>query len=76
MAQDAVVEPLALGRGHGLRVADAGNVPIGMEHDGGRDDRPGQTAPPDFVDAGDVREPDAPQRVLQRAHRRNAGHGQ
>ena len=35
---------------------------------------PGQTAAPDFVDAGDVHEPDAAQRVLERARRGHASH--
>ena len=45
---------------------------VGMQDDGGRDDRAGQAAAPHFVDAGHVHEPDAAQRVLQRAHRGNA----
>ena len=47
---------------------------VGMQHHGRRDDGAGQTAAPHFVDAGDVHEPDAAQRVLERAHRGNAGH--
>ncbi len=74
VTEDAVVQPLALRRGHGLGVADARNVPIGMENDRRGDHRTGQTTPPDFVHAGDMREPAAPQCVLQRAHRWNAGH--
>ena len=73
-AQDLLVEPLALGGRHRLRIADAGDVAVGMEHHGRRDDRAGQAAAPDFVDAGDVHEPDAAQRVLQRARRGDAGH--
>jgi hypothetical protein len=45
-----------------------------MKHDRRGDDGAGQAAAPHFVDAGDVHEPDAPQRVLERAHRRDAGH--
>ena len=67
-------EPLALRGGHRLRVADAGNVAVGMEHDRGRHDRSGQAAAPDFVHARHVAEPDAPERVLERAHGGNAGH--
>ena len=71
---DAVVEPLALGGRHRLRVADAGDVPVGMQHDGAGDDRAGQAAAPHFVDAGHVHEPDAAQRVLERAHGGDASH--
>ena len=47
---------------------------IGMEHDGGCDHRPGQTATADLVAAGDVHESHTAQRILQRARRRNSGH--
>ena len=70
-----VVEPLALERGDRLRVADARHVAVRIEHDGGRDDGPGQAAAADFVDAGDVDEPHAPERVLDGAERANLGHG-
>jgi hypothetical protein len=43
-AQDAVVEMLALEGRHGLRVAHAGDVPLGMENHRRRDDGAGQTA--------------------------------
>ena len=72
---DLLVEPLALERGHGLRVADARDVAVGIEHDGRRDDRPGQAAAADLVHAGDVDEPHAPERVLQRAERADLDHG-
>jgi hypothetical protein len=45
-----------------------------MQHDRRRDDRPGQAASAHFVDAGHVHEPDAAQRILERAHRGNTGH--
>ena len=54
---DALEQPLALGGRHELRIADAGDVPVGMEHDGRRDDRAGQAAAPDFVDAGHMQKP-------------------
>ena len=50
-----------------------GDVPVGMQDDGRGDDRAGEAAAPDFVDAGDVHEPDAAQRVLERAHARERG---
>ena len=49
LPRDALVQPVALQRGHRLRVADAGNVAVGIEHDGRRDDRPGQAAAAHFV---------------------------
>ncbi len=71
---DPVVEPLALGRLNRFRIAHSGNVPVGMQHDGRRDDRTRQTAAAHFVDAGHMHEPDAAQRVLERAHRRDSRH--
>ena len=45
-----------------------------MQHDGGGDDGTGQAAASHLVDAGHVHEPDAAQRVLERAHGGNANH--
>ena len=41
---------------HQLRVAEARNVPVRVQDDGGRHDRPRQAPSPDLVDAGDVAE--------------------
>jgi len=49
--QNPIVEPLALRRGHDLRIADSRNVPPRIEHDRRRDDRPRQAAPAHFVHA-------------------------
>jgi hypothetical protein len=46
-----------------------------VKDDGGGDDGARQTPAADLVDAGDVDETGASQRVLERAHRRNANHG-
>ena len=45
-----------------------------MEDDRRRHDGAGQAAAPHFVDAGDVHEPDAAQRVFERAHGGDADH--
>ena len=47
---------------------------FGVEDDGGGHDGAGQAAPPYLVAAGYMDEPDAAQRVLERAHGGNAGH--
>jgi hypothetical protein len=39
---------------------------IGVQDDGGRDDRPGQASAPHLIDARDVDESDPPQSVLER----------
>jgi hypothetical protein len=70
----AFVEPLALGRRDGLGIRHAGNVSPGVEDHGGCHHRAGEAAATHFVHARDVHEPDAPQRVLERAHRGNACH--
>jgi hypothetical protein len=44
---------------------------IGMEHNGRRHDRPGQTTAAHFVDTRHIAETSAPQRVLQRPHGRD-----
>ena len=69
-----LVEPLALERGDGLRIADAGDVAIGIEDDRRGDDRPGQAAAADFVDAGDQVEAQPPDRVLERPEGANLDH--
>ena len=74
VTHDALAQPLALDRRDQLRVGHPGNVLLGMKHDGGRDDGAGQAAASHLVDAGHVHEPHAAQRVLQRAHGRNANH--
>src|SRR4029453_5588423 len=51
LTRDALVQTLARERGHGLRIADAGNVAFGIEDDGGGDHGPRQTAASDFVNA-------------------------
>ena len=71
---DPIEQLLALGRRHQLRVADAGNVAIGMQHDGRGDDRSGQAPAPHFVHPGDMAESHAAQRVLERAHGGDASH--
>jgi hypothetical protein len=45
-----------------------------VEDHGRRHDRPSQTSPADFVDARHITEPDAAQRVFQRALSWNASH--
>ena len=73
-AQDLIVKTFAFGRRHRLRIADAWNVAVGMEHHRRGDDGPGQTAAPNLVAAGDVHESDATKRILEGARRRNPGH--
>src|SRR5262249_41731288 len=71
LPRDAVVQALALERGHGLRVADAGDVAVGIEHDRRRHHGTREAAASHFVDACHVHEPHAPERILQgpvRAH--------
>ena len=51
-----------------------GDVLLGMKHDSGGDDGAGQAAASHLVDSGHVHEPHTAQRVLQRAHGRNASH--
>jgi hypothetical protein len=45
-----------------------------MKHHRGGDDGTGQTAASHFIDARHVHEPDTPERVLERAHGRDANH--
>ena len=74
-SRDLLVEPLALERGDGFRVADPGDVAIGVEHDCRRHDRTRQTSAPDLVHAGDRVEPHPPDGVLERAKRADFDHG-
>ena len=52
-----VEETLALGGWDQLGVADAGDVAVGVEHDGRRDHRTGQATASDFVDTRNVANP-------------------
>ena len=56
-ARDLLVELLTLERGHGFRIADPGNVAVGIEDHRRRDDRPGQAAAADLVHARDALKP-------------------
>ena len=76
LAGDDVVEPLALRRRNQLRIADAGDVAIRIEHDRGRDDGAGQTAAPHFVAAGYAIEPPTPHGVFEGPHRMHSNHGE
>ena len=60
-AHDRVIEPLALGGRHQLRVGQPRNVAVGVEDDGAGHDGPGQAAAAHFVDAGHAYEPQPPQ---------------
>ena len=63
-ASGRLEQPIAIVRRQDLGVRDAGHVAIGIEDDRGRDDRPGETPPTDFVHAGDVHEPEPADVVL------------
>src|SRR5207302_10320037 len=54
--QDLRSEDLPLGRLEHLRVAETLRDPLGVEQHGRRDQRPGQGAPADLVDAADQAE--------------------
>src|SRR4030095_3357279 len=74
LSRDDAVEALTLERGYCLRVVNAGDVTVRIEHDGGGDDRTGETAASDFVDARDAMEPETPERVLESSHRSRFDH--
>jgi len=62
---DRLAEALALGRGHDLGVGEPGDVPIGVEHDGGGHHGASETSAANFVHARDVDEAQPPQGVLK-----------
>ena len=66
-SRNPLVEPHPLQRGHCFRIADTRNIPRGVQHDSGRDDRPREAATADFVDASDIDEAHAPDGVLERS---------
>src|SRR5262249_32368607 len=68
LRDDALVQPLAFNRWNQLRVRYPWYVTVRMKDHGGRHDWSGQTAASNLIDACHMHEPDAPQRVLERAH--------
>ncbi len=70
-----LVQPRPLERRDRLRVADPGDVALGVEHHRGGDDRAGQTAASDLVHAGDGVEADAADGVLDRPEGPDLDHG-
>ena len=66
---------LALERRDGLRIADAGDVALGIEDHRGRDDGAGEASAADLVHAGDAVEPQPPDRVLERSEGADLDHG-
>ena len=64
-AGNFLVKPGAFERSHGLRITDAGNVARRVEHDCRRHYGTGETAMTDLVNAGDVDESHAADRVFQ-----------
>ena len=51
---NVAVEALTIRSAQDLRICHAAHVPGRIEHHGSGDDRAGKTAPPDFVDTGDM----------------------
>ncbi len=74
VGDNALVEALTLDRSDKLGVTDSRNVAIGMQHHGRRDHRSRQAAAANLIDTCYMHESDATQRILQRAHRRDASH--
>ena len=74
-AADDRFEALALGRGQGLGVADAGDPVAARLHDHGRgDDGAASRRDPDLVDADDACQPVTPQAALVAEGRDDGGH--
>lgn len=59
-ASNLLVEPDALERGHGFRIADPGDVSLRIEDYRRGDDRPCKAAAADLVDTGNQVEPQSP----------------
>jgi hypothetical protein len=72
--EDFLEETLALGSRRQLGVADAGDVAVGVKHDGRRDHRAREATAAHFIDTRNVREPAATQRILEGAKSSDAGH--
>jgi hypothetical protein len=53
---------------------DTGDVAVRIEHDGGGNDRAGETPAAHFVDARDAMEPETPEGVFERSHRTHFDH--
>jgi len=66
-ARDFGKQAIAIVRREDFGVGDARHVVVGLQNDGRRDDRAGQTTPTDLVDPRDVHKPPAPDLVLHRA---------
>ena len=71
---DLVVEFVPLQRRHSLRVADARNVAVGIEHHCRGHDWPGKTAAADLVHTCHVHEPHPSDGVLHCAESADLGH--
>ena len=64
---DRLSQPFAFPGGDGLGIGNAGHVGVRPQDDGGRHDRPRQTAASHFIHTGDVTVAEPPSRVLERA---------
>ena len=74
LARDQVEQPLALGGGDRLRIADARNIAMRIEDHRRGDNGARKAAAPHLVDTSDVVEAHSPERVLQRSERPDLDH--
>lgn len=73
-ADNFFVQPVALAGGQALGVGETVDAPMGVKDDRPGHYRPGQTSPSHLIDSCDVHESVAPERVLDRATRRDLAH--